>query len=119
MLKNLLDADEEPDGPGPAGGPQSIFTGFDETAEPAEKNGEPYVLSETEPLSTAESVRQGGLAYSAGIVLFASVAFMLVIGWGADLLFGSSPWGIAIGIIVGALIGFFQFFRITSQIFRK
>jgi len=44
---------------------------------------------------------------------------MLVIGWGADLLFASSPWGIVVGIALGALIGFFQFFRITSQIFKK
>ena len=80
---------------------------------------EPFILSETEPQSLSENARQSGLAYSAGIVLFASVAFMLVLGWGADLLLGSSPWGIVSGIAIGALIGFFQFFRLTSQIFKK
>lgn len=69
------------------------------------------------PPSEGESIRQSGLAYSAGIVLVVSVAFMLLLGWGADLLFGSSPWGLVGGIIVGAIIGFVQFFRITSQIF--
>ena len=87
--------------------------------EPEKLGDELFVLSESDPQSTAETIRQSGLAYSAGIVLFASVAFMLVIGWGADLLFGTSPWGIVAGIILGGLIGFFQFFRITSQIFRK
>ena len=82
-------------------------------------DAEPFVLSESEPQSVSETVRQSGLAYSAGIVLFASVAFMLVIGWGADLLFGSSPWGLVSGLVLGALIGFVQFFRITSQIFKK
>ena len=42
-----------------------------------------------------------------------------IIGWGADLLLGSSPWGIVIGILIGAGIGFLQFFRITGEIFKK
>jgi F0F1-type ATP synthase assembly protein I len=44
---------------------------------------------------------------------------MLILGWFADLLLGSSPWGIVGGIILGAAIGFLQFFRITSQIFKN
>jgi F0F1-type ATP synthase assembly protein I len=94
----------------------SIFPISDETGI---ESKEPFILSEAEPTTMAETVRQSGLAYSAGIALFASVAFMLVIGWGADLLLGSSPWGIVAGIVFGALIGFVQFFRITSQIFKK
>lgn len=69
------------------------------------------------PPSEEESVRRSGLAYSAGITFFGSVVFMLFLGWGADLLFGSSPWGLVGGIVLGAIIGFVQFFRITSQIF--
>ena len=72
-----------------------------------------------EPESQAETIRNSGLAWSAGIVFFASIAFMLILGWGADLLFGSSPWGIVVGIVTGSLIGFIQFFRLTSQIFKK
>lgn len=72
-----------------------------------------------EPQSFAETARQSGLAYAAALTLFASVVFMLIIGWFADLLFGSSPWGKVIGIVLGALIGFVQLFRITSQIFKK
>lgn len=80
---------------------------------------EPYVLSKAEPETMAETIRKSGLAYSAAIALFASVIFMLLVGWGADLLLGTSPWGIVVGIALGALIGFIQFFRITSQIFKK
>lgn len=69
------------------------------------------------PPTEEESVRRSGLAYSAGITFFGSVVFMLFLGWGADLLFGSSPWGLVGGIVLGAIIGFVQFFRITSQIF--
>lgn len=114
-MKNLLNANDRPNES--EKGSRAVVTSlFDDNENRAE---EPFVLSEVEPQSIGENVRQSGLAYSAGIVLFASVAFMLVIGWGADLLFGSSPWGIVAGITLGALIGFFQFFRLTSQIFKK
>ncbi len=66
-----------------------------------------------------ETVRQSGLAWSAGVVFFGSVAFMMFLGWGADLLLGTSPWGLVGGIVLGSIIGFIQFFRISSQIFSK
>lgn len=69
-----------------------------------------------EPPTAGESIRQSGLAWSAGIAFFGSVAFMMIIGWLADLIMGSSPWGIVGAIMIGSLIGFLQFFRITSQI---
>ncbi len=77
----------------------------------------PFVAFSYTPEPVEETVRKSGLAWSAGIAFFGSVAFMLFIGWLADLLFGSSPWGIVIGIVLGAVIGFMQFFRISSQIF--
>lgn len=80
---------------------------------------EPFILSSAPPESFAETTRRSGLAWSAGIVFFASVAFMLVLGWGADLLLGTSPWGLVGGIVLGSLIGFVQFFRLTSQIFKQ
>lgn len=71
------------------------------------------------PESTDETVRKSGLAYSAGIVLFGSVAVMLFLGWSFDAYFGSSPKGIVGGVIIGAVVGFYNFFRITSQIINK
>lgn len=71
----------------------------------------------TAGMSPAEALRNSGLAYSAAIALFGSIIFMLILGWFADLLLGIKPWGTLIGIAIGSLIGFFQFFRITSRIF--
>ena len=69
--------------------------------------------------STAEAARMGGLAWSTGLVLFGAVILMMLIGWGADLLFGTRPWGMVGGLIVGSVIGFVQLFRTSSEIFRK
>lgn len=69
------------------------------------------------PESTDETVRRSGLAYSAGIVFFVSVAFLMLLGWFADLLLGSSPFGLVVGIVIGSMIGFIQFFRISKQIY--
>jgi F0F1-type ATP synthase assembly protein I len=40
----------------------------------------------------------------------------LAVGWGVDRYFNTSPWGIVIGIILGAVVGFYQFIRISKQI---
>ncbi len=77
----------------------------------------PFAPLEYSPISQDETIRRSGLAWSAGIVFFSSIAFTLFLGWLADLLLGSSPWGLVGGIVLGSIIGFVQFFRITSQIF--
>jgi F0F1-type ATP synthase assembly protein I len=124
MIKNLLGDDDEPS-PEETKETKSehrsssnqVLSLFDDDASDDEDKN--FVISEAEPQSMAESVRQSGLAYSAGIAFAAAVVFMLILGWGADLLLGSSPWGVVVGIIVGSAIGFVQLFRITSQIFKK
>lgn len=78
---------------------------------------EPIEYVPYQPESVDETIRRGGLAWSAGIVFFSSIVFMLFIGWVVDWLFQSSPWGIVGGIVVGSILGFVQFFRISSQIF--
>jgi F0F1-type ATP synthase assembly protein I len=78
---------------------------------------DPFVPIPYTPATTDETIRRSGLAWSAGVAFFGSVAFTLFLGWLADLLLGTSPWGIVGGIILGSIIGFLQFFRITSQIF--
>ncbi len=127
MIKNLLDADEEakkkPDRPSSYDKPSVInaLNLFDSRSDSSSESDQdtPFVLSTAEPESYGDTIRNSGLAWSAGIAFFASVAFMLVLGWGADLLLGTSPWGIVGGIIIGSVIGFIQFFRLTSQIFKK
>lgn len=82
----------------------------------AEKELEKEQSDEIE--SFGKALRESGLAWSSAIALFASVVFMMIIGWIIDVLMGTKPIGIVVGIVFGATIGFYQFFRITSQIFK-
>ncbi len=64
----------------------------------------------------AEANRKSGLAYGAAFTLFMSVAAMTGFGWVLDRWFGTSPWLLVAGIIVGSIAGFYQFVRITSRL---
>ncbi|MGI8467781.1 MAG: AtpZ/AtpI family protein [Pyrinomonadaceae bacterium] len=70
------------------------------------------------PESQAETIRKSGLAYSAGLALAGSVIFLLIIGWILDSFLGTSPWCLVGGIVLGSVIGFYQFFRLTSKILK-
>lgn len=120
MANSLFDDGDQQVKPGPANDlGLSIAPGPDawDAENAVSEKPENFVISEAPPETLAETTRKSGLAWSAGIVFFGSVAFMLVLGWFADLLLGSSPWGLVGGIVLGSIIGFIQFFRITSQIF--
>jgi F0F1-type ATP synthase assembly protein I len=71
------------------------------------------------PENVEETVRRSGLAYAAVAALVGSVVFMLILGWLIDSFFGTAPYFLVGGIILGSIIGFLQFFRVTAQIFPK
>jgi F0F1-type ATP synthase assembly protein I len=80
---------------------------------------ENYFQSPAEPETPGETACKTGLALSAGITLFGAVVVFMAVGYIADRYFNSSPTGLITGIVLGSLIGFFQFFRLTSQILKK
>ncbi len=63
-----------------------------------------------------DSARKSGLAYGAALALFFSIAAFLGIGWALDNRLGTKPWLLVAGIVVGAIIGFYQFVRLISKI---
>lgn len=80
----------------------------------AEEEGNQEFKPETE----GETVRKSGLAYAAAFSLFSTVAVLLGAGYLLDRWAGTSPWGIVGGIVLGSIIGLYQFVRITSQIYK-
>lgn len=65
--------------------------------------------------SKQEENRRAGFAYAAGIALFATVAAFTGIGWMADKWFGTQPWCLVGGIVLGSAAGLFQFVRLSSK----
>ena len=66
--------------------------------------------------NTEETNRKSGLAYGAALVLFSSVISFCGLGWLLDRLFGTRPWLLVTGIVLGAIAGFYQFIRLTSKL---
>jgi F0F1-type ATP synthase assembly protein I len=66
--------------------------------------------------SIGETNRKSGLAYGAVTLLVAAILVFLGIGWLIDNYFHTSPIGLVVGVILGTIIGFYQFYRISSQI---
>ncbi|HUE82923.1 MAG TPA: AtpZ/AtpI family protein [Pyrinomonadaceae bacterium] len=60
--------------------------------------------------------RRSGLAYAAAFTLFACVAAFTGIGWLLDRWLGTAPWMLVLGIVIGAIIGFYEFVRLTSKL---
>ncbi len=119
-MKNLFDQDQSSDNEARS---ESLDPEEQYNIPETETNSpdEPDIFSFSTPVnhSTAETARMSGLAWSTGIVLFGAIVLMMLIGSGADLLFDTKPWGMIGGLIVGAVIGFIQLFRVSSEIFRK
>ena len=63
-----------------------------------------------------EATRKSGLAYAAAFNLFASVIALGGIGWALDRWRGTSPWMLVAGLVLGAIVGFYQFIRLTSKL---
>lgn len=63
-----------------------------------------------------EANRKSGLAYAAGLNLFASVIALTGVGWALDRWLGTAPWLLVTGVVLGAVVGFYQFVRITSKL---
>ena len=59
--------------------------------------------------------RKAGFAYAAGIALFASVVTFCAIGYFLDRWFGTQPWFLVGGIVLGSAAGLFEFIRISSK----
>ena len=63
-----------------------------------------------------ETTRKSGIAYAAGLTLFFSVASLSGVGWLLDRWLGTAPWLLVVGLILGAVTGFYQFIRLTSKL---
>ena len=74
------------------------------------------LMSEKEPEGDEqETTRSSGVAYAAGLTIFFSVASFMGVGWALDHWLGTS-WIMIAGIVLGSVVGFYEFIRIISQL---
>jgi F0F1-type ATP synthase assembly protein I len=62
-----------------------------------------------------ETTRKSSVAYAAGLTIFFSVLSFMGLGWVLDSWLGTS-WIMVTGIVLGAVVGFYEFIRIISKI---
>lgn len=60
--------------------------------------------------------RKSGVAYAAALALFFSVASLTGLGWLGDKYFKTDPWLLVAGVVLGSIVGFYQFFRLISKL---
>ncbi|MDT5121918.1 MAG: putative F0F1-ATPase subunit Ca2+/Mg2+ transporter [Acidobacteriota bacterium] len=60
--------------------------------------------------------RKSGLIYAAVLSFVISTVTMLGVGWALDRWWGTGPWLVVTGIVLGAGVGFYQFIRLLSRI---
>lgn len=63
-----------------------------------------------------ETNRKTGLAYAAAFSLFAAVVSGLILGWLLDRWLGTRPWLLVVGIVLGAIAGFYEFIRASAKL---
>ena len=59
--------------------------------------------------------RKSGVVYAAVFSLATAIIAFLVIGWLLDRWLKTSPWLLVAGIVVGTVVGFYQFVRLMSR----
>jgi F0F1-type ATP synthase assembly protein I len=62
-----------------------------------------------------EGARSSSIAYAAGLSIFFSVLTLMGVGWALDRYFGTG-WLMVAGIVLGAVVGFYQFIRMISRL---
>jgi ATP synthase protein I len=72
-------------------------------------------MPETQKQKEEQEKEKAGVAYAAGISLFAIVAGCTGIGWLADRWFGTQPWLLVVGIVLGSAAGLFEFVRLSNK----
>jgi F0F1-type ATP synthase assembly protein I len=69
-------------------------------------------LSET---PDQEANRKTGIAYAAGLTLFATVIAFAGLGWLLDRWLGTKPWILVGGLVLGSAAGLYQFVRMSAK----
>lgn len=60
--------------------------------------------------------QKSGIVYGAVFTLAAAIVSCLLFGWLLDRWLHTGPWLLVAGIVLGAVVGFYQFIRMMSKV---
>ena len=60
--------------------------------------------------------RKSGIVYGAVLSLASATVAFLLVGWLLDRWLRTGPWLLVAGIVLGAVVGFYQFIRMMSKV---
>jgi ATP synthase protein I len=60
--------------------------------------------------------RKSGIVYGAVLTLATAIVAFLLLGWLLDHWLKTSPWLLVAGVVVGTIVGFYQFIRMMSRV---
>lgn len=63
-----------------------------------------------------EVTRKSGIVYAAVLSILTSIVVFLLAGWALDRWLKTSPWMLVGGVVLGSIIGFYQFIRLISRV---
>jgi ATP synthase protein I len=107
----MSDGDGKPAGP-PAGEPPGERELSSRLRDLNRRLDESRAASQTSAPSPIEAPRQGyGLAMRLGADFVAGVVVGAALGWGIDRLFGTSPWGLIVFLLLGFVAGILSVLR--------
>lgn len=86
-----------------------------EDAEFEREKKDGYYQPSADSAASEETKRKGNMAIGAIYALMGSIVAFIVAGYFLDRILETSPWFIVGGIILGTIIGFYQFIRISGK----
>lgn len=71
-------------------------------------------------MANSNGFRQGlGIAFRLGTEMTVATLLGAVMGYGADQIFGTKPWGLAIGVVLGGAGGMLNVYRVAMQMTKE
>lgn len=75
--------------------------------------------SESASATFARLYRDAAPYLALGVQLAATVVIMFYVGYWADDHFGTKPWLMLVGLTLGAIAGFYNFFKTVTELGKK